>query len=69
MNKNLHHELARQRHEYPKSQSHFLRHFPRESAVSMIRPTLKLVKHAVQIKSALEANPVSLVSGIIDRLI
>jgi hypothetical protein len=68
MNKNLSQELARQRHNYPKTQSHFLRNFPRESSMSMIRPALKAVKTAIQVSQAME-NPLLTASGIIERLI
>ena len=68
MNKNLEAEMAKQRHNYPKSQSHFLRNFPKESSMTMIRPALKVVKTAIQVSQAMQ-NPALTVSGIIERLI
>ena len=68
MNTNLEAEIAKQRHNYPKSQSHFLRNFPRESSMTMIRPALKAVKTAIQVSQAMQ-NPALTVSGIIERLL
>jgi DNA-binding helix-hairpin-helix protein with protein kinase domain len=68
MNKNLEAEITRQRHTYPKSQSHFLRNFPREASMTMIRPALKAVKTAIQVSQAMQ-NPALTVSGIIERLL
>ena len=68
MNKNLEAEMAKQRQTYPKSQSHFLRNFPKESSMTMIRPALKAVKTAIQVSQAMQ-NPALTVSGIIERLI
>jgi hypothetical protein len=76
MNNNLEQEMARQRHNRHKTQSHFMRNFPTFDLAHLARSTIKpittAIKHTSPLISLLGGNAGNVgiaISGIIDKLI
>lgn len=76
MSQALEEEMRRQRHSRPKTQSHFLRHFPKFDLAQIARSTVKPITTAIHHTAPLlsvfggHAGKVAIgVSGIIDKLI